>query len=184
MRGEVPSIAFVKEFTNNAILRTTSLIEEILIIVEESLQSPFRGTIYQQKERLLGVTKTLNIQPNTATNITMTFNIRDKLTYVESTLQHSKFQVTKIAGAPSFSEGKTHLSLDPPLKYRYVKGFAEIYGNIAPASHGETVKDEILGSGDASAIHQEFTLRKGPLSYVPSPLSPTGDKKYIKSHCK
>ena len=135
------SISFVKEFTEKTLMPTIPILEEILIIVKESLQSPLRATINQENERLLGVTKTLHLEPDTATNITMTFNIRDKLTYVESLLQYSKFQVTKIAGAPTFSEGKTHLSLDPPLKYRYVKGFAEIYGNIAPASHGETVKD-------------------------------------------
>ena len=39
---------------------------------------------------------------------------------------------------------------------------------------------EILGSGDASANHQEFTLRKGPISYVPSPLSPNGIKSTLK----
>jgi hypothetical protein len=175
-----PSISFVKEFAEKTIPRMVSLLEEILIIVRESLQSPFRATIYQNNERLLGVTKTLNLESNTGKNIAMTFNIRDKLTYVESMLQHSKFQVTKIAGDPTFSEGKTNLSLDPPLKYHYVKGFAEIYGNIVPASHGETVKDEILGSGDAAAIHQEFTLRKGPISYVPSPLSPNGVKSTLK----
>jgi hypothetical protein len=171
-----PSISFVKEFAEKTIPRMVSLLEEILIIVKESLQSPFRATIYQNNERLLGVTKILNLESNTGKNITMTFNIRDKLTYVESMLQRSKFEVTKIAGDPTFSEGKTNLSLDSPLKYRYVKGFAEIYGNIVLASHGETVKDEVLGSGDASAIHQEFTLRKGLISYVPSPLSPNGVK--------
>jgi hypothetical protein len=175
-----PSVSSVKEFTETTIPRMVSILEEILIIVKESLQSPFRSTIYQNNERLLGVTKTLNLESNTGKNITMAFNVRDKLTYVESMLQHSKFQVTKIAGEPTFSEGKTNLSLDPPLKYRYVKGFAEIYGNIVPASHGETVKDEILGSGDASAIHQEFTLRRGPISYVSSPLSPNGVKSTLK----
>jgi hypothetical protein len=175
-----PSISFVKEFAEKTIPRMVSLLEEILIIVKESLQSPFRATIYQNNERLLGVTKTLNLESNTGKNIAMTFNIRDKLTYIESMLQHSKFQVTKIAGDPTFSEGKTNLSLDPPLKYHYVKGFAEIYGNIVPASHGETVKDEVLGSGDAAAIRQEFTLRKGPISYVPSPLSPNGVKSTLK----
>jgi len=174
------SISYLREFIENTIMPMAPILEEILIIVKESLQSPFRSTIYQQNERLLGVTKALNLEADTATNVTMTFSIRDKLTYFESKLQQSKFQVTRVAGSPIFSEGKTNLSLNPPLSYSYVKGFAEIYGNIVPASHGETVKDEILGSGDASTIHQEFTLSKGPISHVPSPLSPSGMKSTLK----
>ena len=180
-----PSISFVREFAERTIImQILPILKEIVITIKEALQDPFRSKIYEKNERLLGITKPLSLDSNTSTNITMTFDINKGLTYVESILQYSKFQVTKIAGAPTFSEGKTHLDLNPPLKYRYVKGFAEIYGNIAPASHGETVKDEILGSGDASAIHQEFTLRKGPLSYVPSPLSPDGIKSYFKGHTK
>jgi hypothetical protein len=174
------SSSFVREFIEETIIPVISILEEILIVVKESLQSPFRSTIYQKNELLLGATKTLDLESDTATNFTMKFNMKDRLTYVESMLQSSKLQVTKIAGAPSFSEGKTHLSLDPPLNYRYVKGFAEIYGNMVPASHGETVKDEILGSGDASIIHQEFTIRKGPISIVPSPLSSNGIKSTLK----
>ena len=55
---------------------------------------------------------------------------------------------------------------------------------LVPASHGETVKDEILGSGDASSIHQEFTLRKGPITMCQSPLSPDGIKNYLKCRGK
>lgn len=43
------------------------------------------------------------------------------------------------------------------------------YGNIAVATRGETVKGEILGSGDASAPNQSFKLKKKPLTYLPSP---------------
>ena len=175
------SISFVREFAEKTIImRMLPILNELVITIKEALQDPFRSKIYEKNEHLLGLTKPLNLESNTSTNITMTFDINGGLTYVESMLQYSKFQVTKISGAPTFSEGKTHLNLNPVLKYRYVKGFAEIYGNIAPASHGETVKDEILGSGDASAIHQEFTLRKGPLSYVPSPFSPDGIKSTLK----
>ena len=44
---------------------------------------------------------------------------------------------------------------------------ATLAGNVAPASHGETVADEALGSGDASARFQRFRLRRGPLTLVP-----------------
>jgi predicted phage baseplate assembly protein len=42
-----------------------------------------------------------------------------------------------------------------------------IYGNVALGGHGETVPDEPLGSGDASAAFQTFTLGKSPVSFVP-----------------
>ncbi|MCY7399452.1 MAG: putative baseplate assembly protein [Nocardioides sp.] len=44
-----------------------------------------------------------------------------------------------------------------------------LLGNVAPASHGETVRAEVLGDGDASATFQRFDLRKKPLTYVPAP---------------
>jgi hypothetical protein len=45
---------------------------------------------------------------------------------------------------------------------------AYLLGNIAAASHGETVRGEVLGDGDGSARFQRFQLRKSPLTYVPS----------------
>jgi uncharacterized phage protein gp47/JayE len=45
---------------------------------------------------------------------------------------------------------------------------AYLLGNVAAASHGETVRSEVLGDGDGSARFQHFPLRKSPLTYVPS----------------
>ena len=45
---------------------------------------------------------------------------------------------------------------------------ALLLGNVAPASHGESVRNEILGDGDAAPAFQRFTLKKKPLTYVPS----------------
>jgi hypothetical protein len=45
---------------------------------------------------------------------------------------------------------------------------AVLLGNVAPASQGETVRNEILGDGDASQAYQPFTLRKKPLTCVPA----------------
>jgi predicted phage baseplate assembly protein len=42
-----------------------------------------------------------------------------------------------------------------------------VYGNVARATHGETVH-QILGSGDASRSYQTFELQHSPLTYVPS----------------
>jgi len=47
----------------------------------------------------------------------------------------------------------------------------EAYGNVAGASRGETVQNEILGSGDASQANQSFKLKKKPLTYKSAPTS-------------
>lgn len=44
---------------------------------------------------------------------------------------------------------------------------AVLLGNILLASQGETVHNEVVGSGDASQKFQNFELQKQPLTYVP-----------------
>jgi len=39
--------------------------------------------------------------------------------------------------------------------------------NVVLATHGETVADETLGSGDAASELQSFTLKKSPVTFVP-----------------
>lgn len=48
---------------------------------------------------------------------------------------------------------------------------AVLLGNVAPASHGETVKPEILGDGDAARPFQRFKLAKKPVTHVANPRS-------------
>ncbi len=51
---------------------------------------------------------------------------------------------------------------------------AQLLGNIAEASHGETQPDEVLGNGDATQAFQKFALSRDPLTYVPSASSIKG----------
>ncbi len=44
-----------------------------------------------------------------------------------------------------------------------------INANVLPATQGESVKNEVLGSGDATQAFQSFTLRQSPLAYVQAP---------------
>lgn len=48
-----------------------------------------------------------------------------------------------------------------------------IAGNVVLASHGETVPDEVLGSGDGAVPNQRFTLRKPRLTHLAA-RTPTG----------
>ncbi|MBE9544562.1 MAG: hypothetical protein IMF02_08730, partial [Proteobacteria bacterium] len=45
---------------------------------------------------------------------------------------------------------------------------ALLLGNVASASHGETVANEILGDADPAIPFQKFTVKKNPVTFVPS----------------
>lgn len=58
------------------------------------------------------------------------------------------------------------LDLDGPVSL--AASSAVLLGNVAPASHGEIVRNEIVGDGDASQAFQLFKLKKKLVTYVPS----------------
>lgn len=73
---------------------------------------------------------------------------------------------------------QTYLTLERPLAYAYTRATLTIYGNVAHATHGESVS-ELLGSGNAARALQVFALRKPPLTYVSAP-TPTGVSSTLK----
>ncbi len=64
--------------------------------------------------------------------------------------------------------GYTTLQFAQALQNAYVRSTITINANLAPATHGESVNNEILGSGDAAQKNQTFQLAKAPLTYVPA----------------
>ena len=66
----------------------------------------------------------------------------------------------------------TILTLANALAYTYDSTNVTIYGNVALATHGQTV-GEVLGDGDATQAFQSFALGQKPLTYVPA-LTPAG----------
>src|SRR6266511_1109789 len=46
-----------------------------------------------------------------------------------------------------------------------------VYGNVLVATRGETVFNEVLGSGDPRTPNQKFRLKKKPLTYLPASTS-------------
>jgi hypothetical protein len=56
------------------------------------------------------------------------------------------------------------LTIDPPLPAPLVRSTVVVFGNVALASHGETVA-QVLGSGDAAQAHQRFDLKHAPLTH-------------------
>ncbi len=72
----------------------------------------------------------------------------------------------------SVVKNRTVLSLSSGLNKKYKRDTVTINGNVAPASHGETVS-ESLGSGDAGQVFQSFKLKQKPLTYL-TDSSPSG----------
>ncbi|MGZ4798530.1 MAG: baseplate J/gp47 family protein [Acidimicrobiia bacterium] len=60
------------------------------------------------------------------------------------------------------------VSLDVDRPFALDTASARLLGNVAPATHGETVHAEVLGDGDAASAFQHFTLKKKPVTYAPS----------------
>lgn len=60
------------------------------------------------------------------------------------------------------------LDLDADVPLALDTATAVLLGNVARASHGETIRNEVMGNGDGSAVFQRFPLRKSPVTYVPA----------------
>ena len=78
-------------------------------------------------------------------------------------------EVAVLAGTTfdaSYPGGLTTLTLKDNLANTYKPETVTVYANIARATQGETVRDELLGNGDTSQAYQRFTLRQGPLTYL------------------
>lgn len=60
----------------------------------------------------------------------------------------------------------TTLTFTEGLKYHYKRETVLINANVVHATHGETVANEVLGSGDGAKANQRFKLKKPPLTYV------------------
>ena len=66
------------------------------------------------------------------------------------------------AGGP-----RAALLISPALRYLYDPSTVTINANVATASQGETIPNEVIGSGNANRPNQRFTLRGKPLTFVP-----------------
>jgi hypothetical protein len=68
---------------------------------------------------------------------------------------------------------QTTLTLANSLAYSYDALSVTIHGNVAQATHGQSV-GEVLGDGDASRAFPSFALRQSPLTHVSAP-TPSGE---------
>ncbi len=66
------------------------------------------------------------------------------------------------------------IHFSPQLARTLGTSSAFLYGNVALATHGETIANEIVGDGDASQSFQSFYLKKSPVTFVHQAGAPNG----------
>jgi predicted phage baseplate assembly protein len=86
---------------------------------------------------------------------------------------HNGRSLMKQATITSVSPAGTSIVLDQDLPVMD-RDSVRVLANVVGATHGETVPDEVLGSGDGSVPNQRFTLRKPNVTHVPAPQTPGG----------
>ncbi|MDP9422449.1 MAG: putative baseplate assembly protein [Pseudomonadota bacterium] len=76
--------------------------------------------------------------------------------------------IGSIKQLPAGKDGIRHIEIgfSPPVGSPVAA--PSLNGNIAPASHGETQPEEVLGHGDAAQLFQSFRLRKKGLTRIPT----------------
>jgi predicted phage baseplate assembly protein len=68
--------------------------------------------------------------------------------------------------AVTHANKRTTLEFATKLAYSYKRDTLILNANTVPATHGETVAKEVLGSGNGSARNQRFKLKKPPLTHT------------------
>ncbi|MGB3344292.1 MAG: hypothetical protein WBA61_10285 [Aequorivita sp.] len=85
-------------------------------------------------------------------------------------LQDKNTLAASVGGHISYSENKLDLDTGATWDVSLTQP-VDVYGNVITASRGESVKNEKMGSGNASVANQTFKLKKKPLSYYSSPTA-------------
>ena len=74
----------------------------------------------------------------------------------------------------TLGDDETFVTLEVSLRGAYVRSSVRVFANVARATHGDTVEDEVLGSGDRTAAFQSFPVKKSPVTFVPQAGAPHG----------
>ena len=64
------------------------------------------------------------------------------------------------------SQAATILKLEAPLSNVYDRSSTTICANVVPATHGQTIENEVLGSVDIQRDTRRFMLKQKPLTYT------------------
>ncbi|MEQ9363212.1 MAG: putative baseplate assembly protein, partial [Leptospirales bacterium] len=139
--------------------RTAHLAPGDILTVLKSFEETAGGDQVWSLESETGFTGTVTVL---AANIAATFETIgadlastpvSEVAFLKNTLQSQKYST---------------LQFEAPLRFSYDRTTISVQANVVPATHGEIV-EEILGSGDGSAVFQNFALKNPPLTYVSAP---------------
>jgi len=161
---------------NRSILKGTESVEVTEMEPEDSL------SIWQRRE--LTADNNLNAmssQSEVASGSLVRWELTDKLGFkgeittaleeilLESAAEEDKI-LSEVASLGKIEHGqlRTTLTCTKALTNTYDRATVTINANVAVATHGETVSEEVVGSGDGSQINQEFVLKNLPLTYIPA----------------
>jgi hypothetical protein len=86
-------------------------------------------------------------------------------------VEHAEDVVVKVV--QPLGGGRWRVSLAQDLAHAYDRASVVLHGNVALATHGETVR-QLLGSGRAATAFQRFTLAHEPLTYLQSSSDASG----------
>lgn len=159
---------------NHCILKGTESIESKVILPEESL------SILKRQE--LTEDNTLTAMPShqvVTPGSLVRWALIDQLGFkgeittqpgeilLEAAAEADK-TVSEVASLKQITHGqqRTTIKIETPLANTYDRTTVAINANVALVTHGETVSDEVIGSGDGSKSNQEFFLKNPPLTYV------------------
>ncbi|NEP49913.1 MAG: hypothetical protein F6K65_14295, partial [Moorea sp. SIO3C2] len=159
---------------NHCILKGTESIESTAILPGDSL------SIQQRQE--LTEDNTLKAMPSEQVVMPgslVRWNLIDQLGFkgeittqpgeilLEAATEADKI-ISEVASLKDVIQGqqRTVIKLVEPLLNTYDRTTVTINANVALVTHGETVADEALGSGDGTKMNQEFILKNPPLTYV------------------
>lgn len=77
-------------------------------------------------------------------------------------------------------QATTVLTLANAVGSVYDRSTVVLYGNVVPATHGQSVVAEVLGSGNTSIANQTFRLQRQPLSFVETNGAIAPDSLHVK----
>jgi predicted phage baseplate assembly protein len=109
----------------------------------------------------------IHSQLNDGQTVVLRGNLFDPAAIVASSTPAAESAILHGAPQPDPANNITTINVKRPLANQYVRATCTLLANIVEVTQGETLKDEILGSGDGTAF-QSYPLKKKPLTYLPS----------------
>ena len=131
--------------------RATAAAGDSLVIVAAPLSGSFRRWLLEDRHGFQGVIR-----------VPRTGDILE-----EPALAHDPVQSeVAVLKAVADTETRTTLELESALTGWYDRDTVTVHANVVRGTHGETVADEPLGSGNATLPNQRFRLARPPLTHV------------------